>query len=73
MGERKRAYLGQGDWIEFREAALPPDLDHVDIPLRDVAPMVVEVLRRDMLDTTQATRIIEAARQSLRRQSLGLS
>lgn len=73
MGERKRTYLGQGDWIEFRDAAMPPDLEHVDIPLRDVAPMVVEVLRRDMLGASQAARIIEAAEQSLRRQTLGLS
>lgn len=72
MAERKRAYLGYGDWIEFRDAVTPAEGGQVDIPLRDVAPLVLEVLRRDMLDTAHASCIIEAAQQSIRRQSLGV-
>jgi len=68
MAELNRAYLGHGDWIEIRDVAPPIERDHVDIPLRDVTPMIVEVLRRDLLNRGQASEILQAAEQSLHRQ-----
>jgi hypothetical protein len=64
-----RAYLGGGDWIEFRNAAVPLRGEYVDIPLRDVTPLVIEVLRRDLLDPGQALLILEAAERSLLRKA----
>ena len=68
MAERNSAYLGFGDWIEIRDAVPPVSGEHVDIPLRDVAPMIIEVLRRDLLNAGQAATILAAARNSLDRQ-----
>lgn len=69
MAVNDRAYLGGGDWLEFRNAAIPLRGEYVDIPLRDVTPMVIEVLRRDLLDSGQALLILEAAERSLLRKA----
>ena len=69
MAEANQAYLGHGDWIEFRDAVPPMTGQHVDIPLRDVAPLIIEVLRRDLLNSGQAARILAAAEDSLIRQA----
>jgi hypothetical protein len=63
------AYLGDGHWIEFCNAAGGRRDGHIDIPLRDLAPIVVEVLRRDLLSMAEAWLVLEAAEESLSRRA----
>ena len=59
--------LSTGNSIEICRAAPSAD-SHVDIPLRDLAPIVVEVFRRNLLDPRQTDLILDAALDAMRRQ-----
>ena len=66
------AYLGNGHLIEFC-SAVPEQNSHVDIPLRDLAPIVIEALRRDLLNEYQTALVLDAVVDSMLRQENGLA
>ena len=66
------AHLGNGHLIEFCDA-VPEQNSHVDIPLRDLAPIVIEALRRDLFNEYQTALVLDAAVESMLRQENGLA
>jgi hypothetical protein len=66
------AYLGNGHLIEFC-STVPERNSHVDIPLRDLAPIVIEALRRDLLNEYQTALVLDAVVDSMLRQENGLA
>ena len=55
-----------GHSIEFCTAE-PTQTGHVDIPLRILAPIVIEALQRDALTEIESTLILNAAAESIGR------
>jgi hypothetical protein len=66
MERKDCTHLGGGRSIEFC-TAVPAQNSHVDIPLSVVAPMVIEVLRRDLLNCRETALIWDAAGESILR------
>ena len=71
MGTNVQAMLNTGNSIEICDAA-PSQNSHVDIPLKDLAPIVVEVLRRDLLNSRETNLVLDAALEALYRQEQGI-
>ena len=57
--------LGNGNWIEICDALRSDEVGHVDIPLVDLTPITVSVLRRGLLSATEAEYILDAAAEFL--------
>ena len=55
-----QAILSTGNSIEICNATTSPN-SHVDIPLKDLAPIVVEILRRDLMNPKETDLILDAA------------
>ena len=66
-----QAMLSTGNSIEICNAA-PSQTLHVDIPLKDLAPIVVEVLRRDLMNPKETDLILDAALGAMHRQERGI-
>ncbi len=62
-----QAILSTGNSIEICNATESPN-SHVDIPLKDLAPIVVEILRRDLMNPTETDLILDAALGAMHRQ-----
>jgi hypothetical protein len=71
MERGRRTYFKNGHSIELCDVALAPEGGQVDIPLRDLAPITVEVLRRGLLSDVEVELIMETAAESLRTQRIG--
>ena len=71
MDAINQAVLSTGNSIEICNVAPSPD-SHVDIPLKDLAPIVVEVLRRDLLNLRETDLILDAALEAMHRQERGI-
>ncbi len=71
MDEYEHALLSTGTSIEICYAG-PPQEPHVDIPLRDLAPIVVEVLRRDLLTPRDTALILDDASEAIVRRERGI-
>ena len=69
MDANESLQLDTGNSIEFCEAV--PRGPYVDIPLKDLTPIVAEVLRRDLLSARETTLILNAAASSAQRQKSG--
>jgi hypothetical protein len=57
--------LGTGNWIEICDAPRSDEAGHVDIPLVDLTPITVSVLRRGLLSPAEAEHILDAAAEFL--------
>lgn len=70
MGTRNGVTLSSGHWVEFCTAVVDDRRDHVDIPLRDLAPIVIEALRHDLLSEAEISVLAAAAEESMLRRQL---
>jgi len=71
MDKNHRTLLSSGSSMEVCDA-MPCQDSYIDIPLRHLAPIVVEVLHRDLLPTAETGRILDAAFHSMCRKEPGV-